>query len=151
MATRNNMARKKKPTLDEMLGVVTHDDLHEWSSRLDKAVEKFADAITELSVTLGRHTERLDSYDKMMDELKQNQVKLSEKIGTETTSIKEHIDTKVGTVAKRVGTLERWRWLIVGGWTVAGMLAAVIAFLFSIDANHIDAFLHYMKGTTHTP
>jgi hypothetical protein len=63
--------------LDRMLSPVTHDDLHEWTRRLDAVVDKFADATGTLSVTIAKHAQRLDYGDKMIEAIQADIVVLT--------------------------------------------------------------------------
>lgn len=128
------VARKSSNTkLDRMLTPVTHDDLHEWTRRLDFAVDKFADATANLSITMAKHAQRLDYGDKTIEALQSdnkrletkmdlNQKDMHSRLDAQTTAVKAHFDETVKPLATKVSVLNQWRWMITG---VIGFLIAV--------------------------
>lgn len=124
-------ARKTK--LDRMLAPATHDDLHEWTRRLDTVVDKFANATGELSVTIAKHASRLDYGDKTMEMLQADARRLSTKIDdnqldyvrrmdAQTAAVKEHFDATLKPLQQKISSLSTWRAWITGG--VAFLAAA---------------------------
>jgi phage host-nuclease inhibitor protein Gam len=134
------MAKRATSKLDRMLSPVTHDNLHEWTARLDRAVDKFADATANLSITLAKHSQRLDSGDKMIEAIQADHLRLETKmdvnqkdmqsrLDAQTESVKAHFDETIKPLAKKVNVLNRWRWMIMGAITFIGTIAGILTWV----------------------
>jgi chromosome segregation ATPase len=121
-------------------------------SRLDTNIEKLTDLSNNISKLLAVHDSRLVSLEKIhdrtdddikdihsrittisreiCDKIDQVEAAIDQRL-TESAAasakghaeIKADIETKINVLAARVGVLETWRWLVIGGATVIGYLA----------------------------
>ena len=107
-------------------------------SRLDKAIEKISDVSNSINRMLAVHEEKISQQEEAQIRSEQdtnNDIKeLHSRISTNTRELmnlmseqhKEQTDamTKLKTELQgRVGVLEKWRWLIIGGSIVVGFIA----------------------------
>jgi predicted phage tail protein len=136
---------RKASKLDRMLTPVTHDDLHEWTRRLDAVVDKFADATANLSVTIARHAQRLDNGEKLIQMVQDDTHRLEAKmdanqkdyvarLDAQTLTVKQHFDETVKPLAAKVNSLNRLRWMVLGGSAVVMAVVAIVAFVLEILA-----------------
>jgi chromosome segregation ATPase len=119
--------------------------------RLDSNIEKLTELSNNISRLLAVHDSRLDSLEKINDrtdddikemhsrittvsreiceKIDQVEVMIQEKLrqSSEASSkghaeIKAEIESKINTLSARVGVLETWRWLVIGGSIAVGYL-----------------------------
>ena len=106
-------------------------------SRLDKAIEKISDVSNSINRMLAVHEEKISQQEEVQIRTEQeinNDIKeLHSRISTNTRELmnlmseqhKEQTDkmTKLEIELQgRVGVLEKWRWIIIGGSIVAGFI-----------------------------
>ena len=106
-------------------------------SRLDKAIEKISDVSNSINRMLAVHEEKISQQEEAQIRSEQdtnNDIKeLHSRISTNTRELmnlmseqhKEQTDkmTKLEIELQgRVGVLEKWRWIIIGGSIVVGIL-----------------------------
>ena len=106
-------------------------------SRLDKAIEKISDVSNSINRMLAVHEEKISQQEEVQIRTEQeinNDIKeLHSRISTNNRELmtlmteqhKEQTDkmTKLEIELQgRVGVLEKWRWLIIGGSIVAGFI-----------------------------
>ena len=106
-------------------------------SRLDKAIEKISDVSNSINRMLAVHEEKISQQEEAQIRSEQdtnNDIKeLHSRISTNTRELmnlmseqhKEQTDkmTKLEIELQgRVGVLEKWRWIIIGGSIVAGFI-----------------------------
>ncbi len=106
-------------------------------SRLDKAIEKISDVSNSINRMLAVHEEKISQQEESQIRTEQeinNDIKeLHSRISTNTRELmnlmseqhKEQTDkmTKLEIELQgRVGVLEKWRWIIIGGSIVAGFI-----------------------------
>ena len=106
-------------------------------SRLDKAIEKISDVSNSINRMLAVHEEKISQQEEAQIRSEQdtnNDIKeLHSRISTNTRELmnlmseqhKEQTDkmTKLEKELQgRVGVLEKWRWIIIGGSIVVGFL-----------------------------
>ena len=106
-------------------------------SRLDKAIEKISDVFNSINRMLAVHEEKISQQEEVQIRTEQeinNDIKeLHSRISTNTRELmnlmseqhKEQTDkmTKLEIELQgRVGVLEKWRWIIIGGSIVAGFI-----------------------------
>jgi len=106
-------------------------------SRLDKAIEKISDVSNSINRMLAVHEEKISQQEEAQIRSEQdtnNDIKeLHSRISTNTRELmnlmseqhKEQTDkmTKLEIELQgRVGVLEKWRWIIIGGSIVVGFL-----------------------------
>ena len=105
--------------------------------RLDKAIEKIADVSSSLHTIMAVHEEKLMRQEEALDDqekqFKDSVVLLHERISNnadKTTKqmndmerrISEELQKIRNELSDRVGILEKWRWVIIGGSIVAGFI-----------------------------
>lgn len=120
--------------------------------RLDTNIEKLTELSNSISKLLAVHDSRLDSLEKIHDRTDDDIKEIHSRITTISREICEKIDqveavieerlasaalasakghadirtdieNKINVLSARVGVLETWRWLVIGGATVIGYLA----------------------------
>ena len=105
--------------------------------RLDTAIEKIADVSSSLHTIMAVHEEKLarqeDALDEQEKQLRDNIQELHSRITTNAKETPQHMSEmerrlleELQTIRKemsnRVGMLEKWKWVIVGGSIVAGFI-----------------------------
>ena len=105
--------------------------------RLDTAIEKIADVSSSLHTIMAVHEEKLarqeDALDEQEKQLRDNIQELHSRIATNAKETSQHMSEmerrlleELQTIRKemsnRVGMLEKWKWVIVGGSIVAGFI-----------------------------
>jgi chromosome segregation ATPase len=129
-------------------------------SRLDTNIEKLTELSNSISKLLAVHDSRLSSLEKDNDKAEESIKEIHSRITTisreicdkidsvecmienklkesadnsskQHAEIKNDIENKINVLAARVGVLETWRWIIIGGATVVGFLADKAIKLFS--------------------
>ena len=105
--------------------------------RLDTAIEKIADVSSSLHTIMAVHEEKLarqeDALDEQEKQLRDNIQELHSRITTNAKETSQHMSEmerrlleELQTIRKemsnRVGMLEKWKWVIVGGSIVAGSI-----------------------------
>lgn len=101
--------------------------------RLDSAIDKLTDVSSDLKSMLAVHEEKISKTEnadeqlanlievrrqEMVEDLKE----LHSRINSQSKDLREAIQTINVTLDKRVGILEKWRWLIIGGAILATFL-----------------------------
>ena len=120
------------------------DDMKGIHARLDTAIEKIADVSYSLHTIMAVHEEKLarqeDALNEQENQLRDNIQDLHSRITTnakETTQhmsemerrLQEEFSKLRGELSNRVGVLEKWKWVIIGGSIVAGfILQKIISF-----------------------
>ena len=105
--------------------------------RLDTAIEKIADVSSSLHTVIAVHEEKLARQEETLDEnekhFRDNIQDLHSRITTNAKETSQHMSEmerrlldELQTIRKemsnRVGMLEKWKWVIVGGAIVAGFI-----------------------------
>tara|TARA_Y100000114_G_scaffold141153_1_gene146675 strand:- start:67 stop:477 length:411 start_codon:yes stop_codon:yes gene_type:complete len=113
------------------------DDMKGIHARLDTAIEKIADVSSSLHTVIAVHEEKLARQEEALDEsekhFRDNVQELHSRITTnakETTQhmsemerrLQEEFSKLRGELSNRVGVLEKWKWVIIGGSIVAGFI-----------------------------
>ncbi len=112
--------------------------------RLDTAIDKIADVSSSLHTIMAVHEEKLVRQEEALDEqekqLRDNIQELHSRVTTnakETTQHMTEMERRLqdefsklrNELSGRVGVLEKWKWVIIGGSIVAGfVLQKVITF-----------------------
>ena len=137
-------------TLETDVALLQRDvgDLKQIHSRLDSAIEKIADVSQSLHTIMAVHEEKLtkqeDSLESQEKRLHDNIQELHSRITTNSKELRQYIsDTETRLrgvmdehnraeseefrklteqISKRVGLLEKWRWIIIGGSIVIGFV-----------------------------
>ena len=106
-------------------------------SRLDKAIEKISDVSNSINRMLAVHEEKIRQQEEVQIRSEQeinNDIKeLHSRISTNTRELmnlmseqhKEQTEAMLklkNELQNRVGVLEKWRWLIIGGSIVVGFI-----------------------------
>ena len=105
--------------------------------RLDKAIEKIADVSSSLHTIMAVHEEKLMRQEEALDDqeklFKDSVVLLHERISNTADKTTKHMNDMERRISEelqkirnelsdRVGILEKWRWVIIGGSIVAGFI-----------------------------
>jgi len=124
------------------------DDMKGIHVRLDAAIEKIADVSTSLHTIMAVHEEKLIRQEEALDEqekkLTENIMELHSRITSNAKEThtamgemerrlvdqmnahsqkeEEHFRKMREELSQRVGILEKWRWLIIGGSIVIGFI-----------------------------
>ena len=102
--------------------------------RLDDAITKLTDISAGIKSMLAVHEEKLRRVDTSQDDLfsiledrrrewEDDLKDLHSRISTQSRDLREAIDQVTNRLDSRVGVLERWRWLIIGGAILLGFIA----------------------------
>ena len=113
------------------------DDMKQIHVRLDSAIEKIAEVSSSLHTVIAVHEEKLARQEETLEEsekqLRDNVQELHSRITTNAKETSQHMSEmerrlleELQTIRKemsnRVGMLEKWKWVIVGGSIVAGFI-----------------------------
>ena len=101
--------------------------------RLDDAITRLTDISAGIKSMLAVHEEKLRRVDTSQDDLfsiledrrrewEEDLEKLHSRISTQSRDLREAIDQVTNRLDSRVGVLERWRWLIIGGAILLGFI-----------------------------
>jgi len=123
-------------------------DMKQIHVRLDSAIEKIADVSSKLHTIMAVHEEKLirqeEDLESQEKRLNENIAELHSRITSNTKDLtlqiveserrlvdamndhmekeSEHFNELRNSISNRVGVLEEWRWIIVGGSIVAGFI-----------------------------
>ena len=112
-------------------------DMKQIHVRLDTAIEKIADVSSSLHTVIAVHEEKLARQEETLDEnekhFRDNIQDLHSRITTNAKETSQHMSEmerrlleELQTIRKemssRVGMLEKWNWVIIGGSIVAGFV-----------------------------
>ena len=140
------MTIERRNTIDGQVKV-----LESVVGRLDSNIEKLTELSNSISKLLAVHDSRLDSLEKINDrtdddikemhsrittvsreiceKIDQVEIMIQEKLKQSAEAsakghaeIKAEIENKINALSSRVGVLETWRWLVIGGSIVVGYL-----------------------------
>ena len=113
------------------------DDMKGIHVRLDSAIEKIAEVSSSLHTVIAVHEEKLARQEETLEEnekhFRDNVQELHSRITTNAKETSQHMSEmerrlldELQTIRKemsnRVGMLEKWKWVIVGGSIVAGFI-----------------------------
>ena len=105
--------------------------------RLDTAIEKIADVSSSLHTIKAVHEEKLMRQEEALDgqekEFRENIQQLHDRISTNSDKTTKHMNDMEKRISdelqkireelsNRVGVLEKWRWVIIGGSIVVGFI-----------------------------
>ena len=105
--------------------------------RLDKAIEKIADVSSSLHTIMAVHEEKLMRQEEALDgqekEFRENIQELHSRISNNADKTTKHMNEMERRISdelqkireelsNRVGVLEKWRWVIIGGSIVVGFI-----------------------------
>ena len=113
--------------------------------KLDDAIEKIGEASNNISQILAVHEERLDSSERYQMERRkvseeavkdlhsrittasresqQDMKSHTDKILESIEKLRTHVDKENDHIQERITRLEQWRWILMGGALVLGMMA----------------------------
>ena len=108
----------------------TSNQVHQ---RLDDAITRLTDISAGIKSMLAVHEEKLRRVDTSQEDLysmlenrrqewEEDLEKLHSRISTQSRDLREAIDQVTNRLDSRVGVLERWRWLIIGGAILLGFI-----------------------------
>ena len=113
------------------------DDMKQIHVRLDSAIEKIAEVSSSLHTVIAVHESKLARQEETLDEnekhFRDNVQELHSRITTNAKETSQHmsemerrlleeLQTIRREMSSRVGMLEKWKWVIVGGSIVAGFI-----------------------------
>ena len=113
------------------------DDMKQIHVRLDSAIEKIAEVSSSLHTIMAVHEEKLMRQEEALDnqekEFRESVQELHSRITTNAKETSQHmsemerrlleeLQTIRREMSSRVGMLEKWKWVIVGGSIVAGFI-----------------------------
>ena len=116
-------------------------DMKQIHVRLDTAIEKIADVSSSLHTIMAVHEEKLlkqeEALTQQEEEFKSNIELIHTRITTKQKETTEHMQEMERRLQdefiklrqdlnSRVGVLEKWRWLIIGGAIVVGFITQTI-------------------------
>ena len=98
--------------------------------RLDDAITRLTDISAGIKSMLAVHEEKLRRVDTSQDDLfsiledrrREWEEDLKDRISSRSRDLREAIDQVTNRLDSRVGVLERWRWLIIGGAILLGFI-----------------------------
>ena len=101
--------------------------------RLDDAITRLTDISAGIKSMRAVHEEKLRRVDTSQEDLysmlenrrqewEEDLEKLHSRISTQSRDLREAIDQVQNKLDSRVGILERWRWLIIGGAILLGFI-----------------------------
>ena len=135
-----------KTTVETEIELLKRDvsEMKQIHVRLDTAIDKIADVSSSLHTIMAVHEEKLLRQEETLDgqekEFRDNIQELHSRITTNAKETSQHMSEmerrlleELQTIRKemssRVGMLEKWKWVIIGGSIVAGfILQKVITF-----------------------
>ena len=102
-------------------------------SRIDTAIEKMTDVSTSIKSMLAVHEEKLAKQEQIdeviFDKLKERQSSINQvydDLHKNITQVERRLLLEIKTLKhdmnSRVGMLEKWKWLIIGGSIVVGFI-----------------------------
>ena len=102
-------------------------------SRIDTAIEKMTDVSTSIKSMLAVHEEKLAKQEQIdeviFDKLKERQSSINQvydDLNKNITQVERRLLLEIKTLKhdmnSRVGMLEKWKWLIIGGAIVVGFI-----------------------------
>ena len=108
----------------------TSNQVHQ---RLDDAITRLTDISAGIKSMLAVNEEKLRRVDTSQEDLfsileqrrrewEEDLEKLHSRISTQSSELREAIDQVTNRLDSRVGVLERWRWLIIGGAILLGFI-----------------------------
>jgi DNA repair ATPase RecN len=130
---------KLKGQVDNVAGI---------QSKLDTAIDKLTDVSTSIKSMLAVHEEKL-SRSEQIDEIIFGKIKdradeidtvyrdLSKEINQVEKRLLIEIKSLKNDIGSRVGVLEKWRWIILGGAIIVGWILS----------KNLMPLLHMMNGT----
>ena len=109
------------------------DSSNQVHQRLDDAITRLTDISAGIKSMLAVHEEKIRRVDTSQDDLfsiledrrREWEVDLKDlhsRISTQSRDLREAIDQVTNRLDSRVGVLERWRWLIIGGAILLGFI-----------------------------
>ena len=108
--------------------LAVHDErINQLEKVHNRQEDDIRDIYSRITVTSKEICDKLDSVEDTLEgKMKEHSV-ASEKLHKE---LKVDLDGRLKTIDDRIGILERWRWLILGGATVLGfLLEKIMSFL----------------------
>ena len=109
------------------------DSSNQVHQRLDDAITRLTDISAGIKSMLAVHEEKIRRVDTSQDDLfsiledrrrewEEDLKDLHSRISTQSRDLREAIDQVTNRLDSRVGVLERWRWLIIGGAILLGFI-----------------------------
>ena len=108
--------------------LAVHDErINQLEKVHNRQEDDIRDIYSRITVTSKEICDKLDSVEDSLEGKMKEHSNTSEKLHKE---LKVDLDGRLKTIDDRIGILERWRWLILGGATVLGfLLEKIVSFL----------------------
>lgn len=108
--------------------LAVHDErINQLEKVHNRQEDDIRDIYSRITVTSKEICDKLDSVEDSLEGKMKEHSNTSEKLHKE---LKVDLDGRLKTIDDRIGILERWRWLILGGATVLGfLLEKIMSFL----------------------
>ena len=125
------------------------ENVNNINGRLDTAIDKLTDVSTSIKSMLAVHEEKISQQEKIdevifnkirerADEIDKINKDLTENINLTEKRLMCELKSLKNDLSDRVGVLEKYRWLILGGAIVIGW----------VMSKNLMPLLHMMNGTT---
>jgi septation ring formation regulator EzrA len=103
-----------------------------FSVKIDDAIEKMTEVYNSISKMLIIHENRLHNHDQLIENVKalmyERKVDFDKQIETVNRRIhdmkSDNYEDREKHLDERMSVLERWKWLVIGGASVIGFIAA---------------------------
>ena len=123
------------------------ENINSINSRIDTAIEKLTDLSTSIKSMLAVHEEKLDQSEKVdevifnkirerADEIERVNRELTDHINLTEKRLLNEIKSLRNDIGDRVGVLEKYRWIILGGFIALGWIVS----------KNFMPFVKYMSG-----
>ena len=124
------------------------ENINSINSRIDTAIDKFTDVSTSIKSMLAVHEEKLSQSEKIdeviftkirerADEIERVNRELTDHINLTEKRLLNEIKSLRNDIGDRVGTLEKYKWLILGGFISVGWILS----------KNLMPLLHMMNGS----
>ena len=124
------------------------ENINSINSRIDTAIEKLTDLSTSIKSMLAVHEEKLEQSEKVdevifnkirerADEIERVNRELTDHINLTEKRLLNEIKSLRNDIGDRVGTLEKYKWLILGGFIAVGWILS----------KNLMPLLHMLNGS----
>ena len=124
------------------------ENINSIHNRLDTAIDKLTDVSTSVKSMLAVHEQKLDQSEKVdevifnkirerADEIERVNRELTDHINLTEKRLLNEIKSLRNDIGDRVGTLEKYKWLILGGFISVGWILS----------KNLMPLLHMMNGS----
>ena len=86
-----------------------------YMTKIDATLDKFTELSSSIERVIAVHDERLNNQDRELIDL----MKAQDVIHGRIDSVKVDITTRMEKIDRRMSEMEKWRWVVIGGITIA--------------------------------